>query len=130
MSKTQGAAGHRGCRGGLAATGAPALRMPYACTRGPWGVVPRAENVYGKLLRWLFAALLWCLPLSSWQSSVHRTSSPSHMLPPCPRCTLSCQDVELALYDSWFDPMIDNIPSLVPDGFIYLRTDPGVCMDR
>jgi hypothetical protein len=39
-------------------------------------------------------------------------------------------DVELAVYDSWFDPILNSQPSLLPDGFIYLRAEPPVCMDR
>lgn len=39
-------------------------------------------------------------------------------------------DVELAVYDSWFDPILDTTPSLVPDGFIYLKCDPSTCMQR
>jgi deoxyadenosine/deoxycytidine kinase len=39
-------------------------------------------------------------------------------------------DVELAVYDSWFEPILNSQPSLLPDGFIYLRADPNVCMDR
>lgn len=39
-------------------------------------------------------------------------------------------DVELAVYDSWFDPILDTNPSLVPDGFIYLRCEPTTCMQR
>lgn len=39
-------------------------------------------------------------------------------------------DVELAVYDSWFGPILDSNPSLVPDGFIYLRCTPDTCMER
>jgi hypothetical protein len=39
-------------------------------------------------------------------------------------------DVELAVYDSWFGPILDSNPSLVPDGFIYLRCKPDTCMER
>ena len=39
-------------------------------------------------------------------------------------------DVELAVYDSWFGPMLDGRPSLVPDGFIYLRAAPRTCLGR
>jgi hypothetical protein len=35
-----------------------------------------------------------------------------------------------AVYDSWFNPMLDSSPSLVPDGFIYLRAQPTTCMQR
>jgi hypothetical protein len=39
-------------------------------------------------------------------------------------------DAELSVYDSWFSPMVEAIPSLVPDGFIYLRADPRTCLNR
>ena len=39
-------------------------------------------------------------------------------------------DVEVAVYDSMFDPILESRPSLVPDGFIYLRCNPEVCMER
>ena len=39
-------------------------------------------------------------------------------------------DMELAIYDSWFDPVVAALPSLVPDGFIYLRASPGTCAAR
>lgn len=39
-------------------------------------------------------------------------------------------DVELAVYDSWFGPILDSNPSLVPDGFIYLQCQPTTCMQR
>ena len=39
-------------------------------------------------------------------------------------------DAELSVYDSWFSPMVEAIPSLVPDGFIYLRADPRTCLAR
>jgi deoxyadenosine/deoxycytidine kinase len=39
-------------------------------------------------------------------------------------------DMELAIYDSWFDPVVSALPSLVPDGFIYLRASPGTCAAR
>jgi len=39
-------------------------------------------------------------------------------------------DVELAVYDSWFGPILDSNPSLLPDGFIYLKCDPSTCMER
>jgi deoxyadenosine/deoxycytidine kinase len=35
-----------------------------------------------------------------------------------------------AVYDSWFDPVLASSPSLVPDGFIYLRADPSTCLQR
>jgi len=39
-------------------------------------------------------------------------------------------DVELAVSDSWFGPILDSNPSLLPDGFIYLKCDPSTCMER
>ncbi|KAK9786082.1 hypothetical protein WJX73_009061 [Symbiochloris irregularis] len=40
-------------------------------------------------------------------------------------------DLELSLYNSWFDPMVsDFMPDLVPDGFIYLHAPPGTCQTR
>jgi len=39
-------------------------------------------------------------------------------------------ELEYGLYQAWFDPMIKNFPTLVPDGFIYLRADPDTCMRR
>lgn len=39
-------------------------------------------------------------------------------------------DLELAVYDEWFDPVVSFEPNLVPDGFIYLRADPDTCMSR
>ncbi|KAK9812880.1 hypothetical protein WJX72_005140 [[Myrmecia] bisecta] len=39
-------------------------------------------------------------------------------------------DMELNIYDSWFEPIIASQPSLVPDGFIYLRADPDTCLRR
>lgn len=39
-------------------------------------------------------------------------------------------DMQLKLYDSWFQPMLQDIPGLVPDGFIYLRADPSTCLGR
>lgn len=39
-------------------------------------------------------------------------------------------DVELAVYDSWFGPILETNPSLKPDGFIYLKCDPSTCMER
>eukprot|EP00191_Tetraselmis_sp_GSL018_P003187 CAMPEP_0177603086 /NCGR_PEP_ID=MMETSP0419_2-20121207/15296_1 /TAXON_ID=582737 /ORGANISM="Tetraselmis sp., Strain GSL018" /LENGTH=483 /DNA_ID=CAMNT_0019096777 /DNA_START=206 /DNA_END=1657 /DNA_ORIENTATION=+ len=39
-------------------------------------------------------------------------------------------DAELSVYDSWFSPMLQAIPTLVPDGFIYLRADPRTCLSR
>jgi len=39
-------------------------------------------------------------------------------------------DVEINIYDSWFDPIVSALPGLVPDGFIYLRADPETCYKR
>eukprot|EP00878_Enallax_costatus_P013182 GHUV01013779.1.p1 GENE.GHUV01013779.1~~GHUV01013779.1.p1 ORF type:complete len:438 (+),score=151.09 GHUV01013779.1:893-2206(+) len=39
-------------------------------------------------------------------------------------------DVELAVYDSWFNPILEQSPHLRPHGFIYLKCDPSTCMDR
>lgn len=39
-------------------------------------------------------------------------------------------DEQLELYDSWFNPMLQEVPGLIPDGFIYLRAEPDTCMRR
>lgn len=39
-------------------------------------------------------------------------------------------DVELSIYDSWFSPMVSALPTLIPDGFIYLKADPRTCLER
>ena len=39
-------------------------------------------------------------------------------------------DTELAIYDSWFDPILNTLPTLVPNGFIYLRAQPETCHRR
>ena len=39
-------------------------------------------------------------------------------------------DLQLSVYDSWFDPMVSVVPSIVPDGFIYLQANPATCMRR
>ncbi|KAL3159895.1 hypothetical protein ABBQ38_010291 [Trebouxia sp. C0009 RCD-2024] len=39
-------------------------------------------------------------------------------------------DLELNIYDSWFEPVVQASPSLIPDGFIYLRATPDICMGR
>lgn len=39
-------------------------------------------------------------------------------------------DMQLQLYDSWFNPMLKEVPGLIPDAFIYLRADPSTCMRR
>lgn len=38
--------------------------------------------------------------------------------------------VQLAIYDSWFDPVLATLPTLVPNGFIYLRANPETCYRR
>lgn len=38
--------------------------------------------------------------------------------------------LELKLYDSWFNPMLQMNPHLMPDGFVYLQTSPETCMRR
>lgn len=35
-----------------------------------------------------------------------------------------------AVYDEWFVPMLDQMPTLVPHGFIYLRTKADTCARR
>lgn len=39
-------------------------------------------------------------------------------------------ELELRIYESWFDPFISALPGLVPDGFIYLRASPDTCLQR
>ncbi|GAQ83246.1 deoxynucleoside kinase [Klebsormidium nitens] len=39
-------------------------------------------------------------------------------------------DMEISIYDSWFDPILSAIPTLIPDGFIYLRANPDTCFNR
>ena len=39
-------------------------------------------------------------------------------------------DIELAVYDSWFNPTLARTPQLVPDGFVYLKTNPETCERR
>eukprot|EP00271_Cylindrocystis_brebissonii_P018611 TRINITY_DN5365_c0_g3_i1.p1 TRINITY_DN5365_c0_g3~~TRINITY_DN5365_c0_g3_i1.p1 ORF type:complete len:932 (+),score=112.73 TRINITY_DN5365_c0_g3_i1:202-2997(+) len=39
-------------------------------------------------------------------------------------------NMELCIYDSWFDPMVSALPGLVPDAFIYLRANPTTCHKR
>ncbi|XP_057872720.2 uncharacterized protein LOC131078898 isoform X3 [Cryptomeria japonica] len=39
-------------------------------------------------------------------------------------------EMELSIYDSWFDPVVSVLPGLVPDGFIYLRASPVTCHRR
>jgi hypothetical protein len=39
-------------------------------------------------------------------------------------------DLELEVYDSWFNPWLQRIPQLTPDAFVYLRTNPDTCVRR
>ncbi|KAM7266658.1 hypothetical protein ACFE04_004555 [Oxalis oulophora] len=39
-------------------------------------------------------------------------------------------EMEISIYDSWFDPVLSCLPGLVPDGFIYLRASPDTCHKR
>eukprot|EP01018_Ginkgo_biloba_P009684 Gb_04620 [translate_table: standard] len=39
-------------------------------------------------------------------------------------------EMEISIYDSWFDPVVSVLPGLVPDGFIYLRASPDTCHRR
>ncbi|KAM0939988.1 putative deoxycytidine kinase [Dioscorea sansibarensis] len=39
-------------------------------------------------------------------------------------------EMEVSIYDSWFDPVVSVLPGLIPDGFIYLRASPDTCHKR
>ncbi|KAL0314143.1 UNVERIFIED_CONTAM: Deoxycytidine kinase [Sesamum angustifolium] len=39
-------------------------------------------------------------------------------------------EMEISIYDSWFDPVVSSLPGLIPDGFIYLRASPDTCHKR
>ena len=39
-------------------------------------------------------------------------------------------DLELNLYKSWYDPVVSQMPGMIPDGFIYLRASPETCFER
>ncbi|KAK4859966.1 hypothetical protein QYF36_015117 [Acer negundo] len=39
-------------------------------------------------------------------------------------------EMEISIYDSWFDPVVSVLPGLIPDGFIYLRASPDTCHNR
>lgn len=39
-------------------------------------------------------------------------------------------EMEISIYDSWFDPVVSSLPGLIPDGFIYLRASPNTCHKR
>ncbi len=52
-------------------------------------------------------------------------STPILLTSPIPSMSM-----QLAIYDSWFDPMLKTLPTLVPNGFIYLRAKPDTCFRR
>ncbi|XP_028117761.1 deoxycytidine kinase-like, partial [Camellia sinensis] len=39
-------------------------------------------------------------------------------------------EMEISIYDSWFDPVVSCLPGLIPNGFIYLRATPDTCHKR
>ncbi len=39
-------------------------------------------------------------------------------------------DMEESLYYEWFDPVLQTLPSLIPDVVVYLRASPEACMNR
>ncbi|KZV40887.1 P-loop containing nucleoside triphosphate hydrolases superfamily protein isoform 1 [Dorcoceras hygrometricum] len=39
-------------------------------------------------------------------------------------------EMEISIYESWFDPVVSSLPGLIPDGFIYLRASPDTCHKR
>eukprot|EP00940_MAST-03C_sp_MAST-3C-sp2_P000181 g181.t1 len=39
-------------------------------------------------------------------------------------------DLELNLYRSWYDPIVSQLPGMIPDGFIYMRSSPKTCFER
>eukprot|EP00850_Spirogloea_muscicola_P009965 SM000057S18395 [mRNA] locus=s57:372360:374487:- [translate_table: standard] len=39
-------------------------------------------------------------------------------------------EMETAVYQAWFDPVLHALPDLIPDAFVYLRADPQVCHER
>ncbi|QDZ21423.1 deoxyribonucleoside kinase [Chloropicon primus] len=39
-------------------------------------------------------------------------------------------DMEVSLYNEWFDPVLATLPNLVPDVIVYLRASPDACMAR
>lgn len=38
--------------------------------------------------------------------------------------------LERGVYNTWFEDVVSALPNLIPDAFIYLRTDPSVCFER
>jgi len=39
-------------------------------------------------------------------------------------------DMEMTVYDQWFDHVVESNAQLVPNGFIYLRAEPNTCHTR
>ena len=39
-------------------------------------------------------------------------------------------DMEVSLYNEWFEPVLATLPNLVPDVVVYLRASPEACMSR
>jgi deoxyadenosine/deoxycytidine kinase len=39
-------------------------------------------------------------------------------------------DMEVSLYNEWFEPVLATLPNLVPDVVVYLRASPETCMSR
>ena len=39
-------------------------------------------------------------------------------------------DMEVTLYNEWFNPVLATLPNLVPDVIVYLRASPEACMAR
>jgi deoxyadenosine/deoxycytidine kinase len=39
-------------------------------------------------------------------------------------------EMEISIYDSWFNPVVSELPGLVPDAFIYLRASTDTCLQR
>lgn len=84
-----------------------------------------------------FFHLVWLIPLrgSKTQLSVSRLMHLSH-------CYIKkvfvravheakwMNEMEISIYDSWFDPVVSSLPGLIPDGFIYLRASPDTCHKR
>eukprot|EP00940_MAST-03C_sp_MAST-3C-sp2_P003220 g3220.t1 len=38
--------------------------------------------------------------------------------------------LEFEVYKAWYEPVVEVLPNLIPDAFIYLRADPEVCFKR
>ena len=39
-------------------------------------------------------------------------------------------EMEISIYDCWFDDVVSALPGVVPDGFIYLTAIPDTCHKR